>query len=280
VFDVIGWGVGLSMYLGPGRSAVSLNELTIDPESLEGLPERIARAMRANVLIEADFGFSGSGIGSGVILRVHDNQAFIVTNRHVIDHTFTDSPSEKAVDLDDIAPLRVMTVGQSTVPAKVEWIAPHGVDLAIISADIGDDLGEIREASWNLKEPPRVSDPVFAIGNPHGLGWTHSSGAISQVRTRSRGPYSFRILQSTAALNPGNSGGGLYDDQGRLIGINTLTGDHRVAEGLGFSIAIPTLMDLAPDTFDLPEANLPDAASQGGGKGVDADEPKAEASDE
>jgi serine protease Do len=59
----------------------------------------------------------------------------------------------------------------------------------------------------------------------------------------------------TAAINPGNSGGGLYDADGRLIGINTLTSDKRFAEGLGFAISLPTLLELAPAQLQLPDKN-------------------------
>ena len=67
--------------------------------------------------------------------------------------------------------------------------------------------------------------------------------------------YNFRLLQTTAAINPGNSGGGLYDADGRLIGINTMTSDKRFAEGLGFSISLPTLLELVPERLDLPGRN-------------------------
>jgi serine protease Do len=115
---------------------------------------------------------------------------------------------------------------------------------------------EVQEALWSDKNAPHVGDPVFAVGNPHGLGWTHSAGSISQVRRRAKGDFEFRVLQSTAAINPGNSGGGLYDADGRLIGINTFTGDKRFAEGLGFSIAFPTLLELIPESIGLPAANV------------------------
>jgi serine protease Do len=127
------------------------------------------------------------------------------------------------------------------------------VDLAIISAPILSD--QVKEAHWDHSTSPHIGDEVFAVGNPHGLGWTHSAGDISQIRRQSHGNYSFRILQTTAAINPGNSGGGLYDSEGRLIGINTMTGDKRFAEGLGFSISIPTLLDLAPGRLGLPRKN-------------------------
>ena len=108
-------------------------------------------------------------------------------------------------------------------------------------------------AHWNRGVQFQIGDKVFAIGNPHGLNWTHSAGDISQIRRRTKEGYRFKILQTTAAINPGNSGGGLYDDAGHLIGINTFTGDKRFAEALGFSIALPTLLDLAPKRFHLPD---------------------------
>src|SRR5262249_37673781 len=54
LFEVVGWAYGLYCVLGTSHSMVSLSELTIDPQSLDALPDRIARAMRANVLIEID----------------------------------------------------------------------------------------------------------------------------------------------------------------------------------------------------------------------------------
>jgi len=256
--DVVGWSVGLSRYYGgAGGGIVALSEFSIDPESLNELPERISRAMRANVLIQANFGIGRQGLGSGVILKIKDGSAYIVTNRHVVDEHFSEDAgsADAKADLADMADLNVMTVEQSFGPAKVEWVAPHGVDLAIIVMPLLGAVDQLQEAVWNGKETPHIGDAVFAVGNPHGLGWTHSSGSISQVRRREQGAFSFRVLQSTAPINPGNSGGGLYDADGKLIGINSMTGDKRVAEGLGFAISFPTLLELIPETFGIEEMN-------------------------
>jgi S1-C subfamily serine protease len=252
LFDVVGWAVGLSLFMGMPHPAVALDTLTLDPESLEELPERIARAMRANVVVQSGAGIR-SAIGSGVILRVRDGTAHIVTNRHTVDLKYSGSAVPAPKNLDSLGSLQVITVGQMPVPAKVEWIAPHGVDLAIISAPVLQN--DVQEAHWDGDASPHVGDEVFAVGNPHGLGWTHSAGDISQIRRQKQGGYDFRILQTPAAINPGNSGGGLYDAQGRLIGINTMTGDKRFAEGLGFSISLPTLLDLVPERLELPRKN-------------------------
>jgi S1-C subfamily serine protease len=254
LFDVVGGSIGLSTSINPaGRAAVAMDELTIDPESLKELPERIARAMRANVVIESVAGIGGRAIGSGVIMQIRDGVAHIVTNRHTVDFSYTGAVRPEPPELDELSNIQVVTVGQVPVKAKVEWIAPHGVDLAIISAPVLAE--EVQEAHWDPDATPHVGDTVFAVGNPHGLGWSHSAGDISQVRRQRHGEYSFRMLQTTAAINPGNSGGGLYDAEGRLIGINTMTGDKRFAEGLGFSIALPTLFDLLPKNMEIPSKN-------------------------
>ncbi|MCO6044119.1 S1C family serine protease [Aeoliella sp. ICT_H6.2] len=242
--DVVGWAVGMSYYVGSSQTMVSLQDMAIDLESLDDLPDHLARAMRANVVVHSAVSLGRESMGSGVVLSIHDKLAYIVTNRHVVDPEYTGENSPPPDDLSTFDRIFISTLEHATLPAKVEWIAPGGVDLAILSTSVHGD--GVRAARWSLDTTPHIGDKVFAIGNPHGLGWTHSSGDISQIRARSQGGYRVRILQTTAAINPGNSGGGLYDEKGQLIGVNTLTGDKRVAEGLGFSIALPTLLDLAP----------------------------------
>src|SRR4051794_8462463 len=253
LFEVIGWAAALYIYMGTPHMMVSLDQLTIDPESLNQLPERIARAMRANVVVQSGVGTARQGIGSGVILKIRDGLAQIVTNRHMVDAEYSDSTRTAPDDLASFKNIRVITVGQELVPAKVEWVAPHGVDLAIISAPILSKKAQ--EAHWDHDASPQIGDHVFAIGNPQGLGWTHSAGDISQIRRQTHDDYTFRVLQTTAAINSGNSGGGLYDADGRLVGINTMTSDKRFAEGLSFSIAFPILLDLAPNRLAIPRKN-------------------------
>jgi S1-C subfamily serine protease len=253
LFDIVGWAIGLSSTINPSHSTVALHDLAIDTESLNDLPERIARAMRANVVVEKVAALGARATGSGVIMQIRDGMAHIVTNRHTVDLSYTGSLKPAPQDLDSLGDIRVITVGQVPVTAKVEWIAPYGVDLAIVSAPVLAD--EVREAHWDREATPHIGDRVFAIGNPYGLNWSHTAGDVSQVRKQRHGDYEFRLLQTTAAINPGNSGGGLYDAEGRLIGINTMTSDKRFAEGLGFSISLPTLLELAPERLELPKRN-------------------------
>jgi serine protease Do len=61
------------------------------------------------------------------------------------------------------------------------------------------------------------------------------------------------VIQTQAAINPGNSGGGLYDKEGYLIGINTWTSDKSISEGIGFAIAMESLLELVPPFLNLPK---------------------------
>jgi serine protease Do len=97
-----------------------------------------------------------------------------------------------------------------------------------------------------------VGDTVFAIGSPHRLGWTHTQGVVSQLRLQPTDGPAVHVIQTQTALNPGNSGGGLFDQQGRLVGINTWTNDKRVSEGLGFAISLETLLELHPPGLAAP----------------------------
>jgi S1-C subfamily serine protease len=96
----------------------------------------------------------------------------------------------------------------------------------------------------------QIGQTVFAVGNPHGLGWTTTQGVISQLRKRRADDFEARIIQTQAALNPGNSGGGLFDREGYLVGINTWVKDHREGEGLGFAIALDSFLALRPEGLD------------------------------
>ena len=251
--NLVCWTVALSDFgRDAARAHFDLEEFEPDPESLADLPEAIGRAMRANVLITAEAGWESmfaAGIGSGVILRIEDGMALVVTNRHVIDMEFDEGGSETPVDLAGLAHVTVKMIGQPALGAQVVWVAPDGIDLALLNVPVTAD--EPRAAHWDTDRHVVVGEDVFAIGNPHGLGWTHTGGDVSQIRTQEHISRTYKVIQTSAPINSGNSGGGLYSHDGRLIGINTWTQDKRFSEGLGFSIAIPTLFELAPAQFKL-----------------------------
>lgn len=249
--DVVGWLVLMSFVLS-NTNTVGLVDLgDAEPDfAVEDMAPKIQRAMRANVLIERQAGWVGKAMGSGVILALDRGEAVIVTNRHVVDSTFPGHDEPPELDAVNKDGLKVKLLGQPVRNGRVDWIAPGGIDLALMRVPC--DESKTQPALWAAHHVAHVGDPVFAIGNPQGLSWTHTQGVLSQFRAMDQNGRVVRVVQTQAPINPGNSGGGLYSDDGYLIGINTWTQDKRVSEGLSFAIAFDTLLDLGPPGLEIP----------------------------
>ena len=250
VFDVLLWGAALVMWLSPGPGgapADSNDDLEVDLAALTQLDPPLRRAMLANVLIRVRSGgiLREEGMGSGVILQLDPQSAWVLTNRHVVDPDYSDRTNTVAPPGTMRGTIEVKLVGQPLQPGQVIWTAPDGIDLAVVQTNVvpvADAPARPAEADWESSTEPRIGDEVFAVGNPQGLGWTHTQGTVSQFRTQPKGNRQIRMVQTSTAINSGNSGGGLYDAAGRLIGINTATIDKRVADGLSFAIDFKTFL--------------------------------------
>jgi serine protease Do len=93
----------------------------------------------------------------------------------------------------------------------------------------------------------RIAEPVFAVGNPFGLGHTVTTGIVSaKNRTIGVGPLD-NFIQTDASINPGNSGGPRFNFKGEVIGINTVI-FSRVGQSAGIGFAIP--INAAKDALD------------------------------
>jgi S1-C subfamily serine protease len=251
LLDVVGWIVFLGYFYVQHGQNLQFERFQPDLGALQNLPPAINRAMPANILIETRDGPLGkpTGLGSGIIMKITGGEAIILTNRHVVDIEFALNPQAPLGDKAEKISLDVTLVDQSVQPGKVIWMAPGGIDFALVR--IHGVTAEARAALWKIDRGSRVGDQVFAIGNPHGLGWTHTQGAISQFRIQDLGEKRLRVIQTQTALNPGNSGGGLYDQEGYLLGVNTWAKDKQVAEGLNFAIALDALKTVSPPGLNL-----------------------------
>jgi S1-C subfamily serine protease len=191
-----------------------------------------AHALRANVIIEAsspELISRAYSYGSGVILKIEDRKAFIVTNKHVI-------------DADKSAGVHIVFYNGEESTARTEWQAPGRADLAVVSCQVLT----VKDFEPTLVESALATQGarVFAVGNPLNLAWSYTEGVISSIREQREDGRNVAIYQTQTPINQGNSGGGLYDMTGRLIGINTWTKDKSIAEGLNFAISTRSLLDL------------------------------------
>jgi S1-C subfamily serine protease len=183
---------------------------------------------------------SGVGTGSGF---VWDRAGHIVTNNHVIAQA---------------AEIGVVLGGEQPLPARLVGTAPWA-DLAVLKlADPPDDLQPI---PIGTSSDLAVGQSVYAIGNPFGLSRSLTTGVISALDRRlptAPGREAAGVIQTDAAVNPGNSGGPLVDSSGRLIGVNTAilapTGSFT---GVSFAIPVDTVNRIVPEIIRDGHAKLP-----------------------
>lgn len=176
-----------------------------------------------------------SGTGSGVIYKVEDDYAYIITNNHVIEDA-----QKLEVSLENGEKVAAELVGQDAL-----------TDLAVLKIDA-------KHAEYALpfgdSDALRSGDSVVAIGNPLGLDFsgTVTKGIISaknrsiNVNT-SAGEWALNVIQTDAAINPGNSGGALLNSAGEVIGINSLKIAKDGVEGIGFAIPSNDVIPLAEE---------------------------------
>jgi len=160
------------------------------------------------------------GAGSGVIIS---ENGYIVTNNHVIAHE-----NGNLVDTITVRLRNGETHYATVVGRDVE------TDLAIIKIDATG----LQAAGFGDSSALYVGEPVVAIGNPLGdLGGTVTEGIISALnRDITVGGETMHVLQTSAAVNQGNSGGGLFNAHGELIGIVNAKPIGLGIEGIGFAI--------------------------------------------
>jgi serine protease Do len=157
------------------------------------------------------------GGGSGVVITP---DGYMLTSAHVVSSS---TPGVSASFADG-----------REVGARVVGADPLS-DLALLRADESDLVA----AELGDAERLRVGQLVVAIGNPYGFASSITAGVVSALgrslptRSRAAGRIVENVIQTDAALNPGNSGGALADGRGRVVGINT------AVAGVGLGLAVP-----------------------------------------
>ena len=164
---------------------------------------------------------SALSLGSGFIL---DEDGHIITNDHVV--TGSDEVHVKLSD-------------NTEVPAKIVGTDPK-TDLALLKIDVKQKLPFV---SFGDSSQTRIGDIVIAIGNPLGFGGTVTTGIISS-KGRDLGINQDELvddfIQTDAAINTVNSGGPLFNLEGKVIGLNTSVPDINGGTNIGIGFAIPS----------------------------------------
>ena len=186
--------------------------------SVVGVAERLAPAVASlRVQRRTGGGRMPAGAGSGVVLT-HDG--FVLTSAHVVSGRRGDGRAA----FTDGRELRFNIVGRDALS-----------DLAIVRTEDGD----LMPAELGDADALRVGQLVVAIGNPHGLEGSITAGVVSALgralptQAGRRVRIIDNVIQTDAALNPGNSGGALADARGNVVGVNT------AVAGVGLGLAVP-----------------------------------------
>ena len=236
----IGAGYGLIDHLMTGRNAVSGTPAGIQKASSGEIfsATEIVKAVKPSVVSVSTkisgmtnfwgaftIAFESEGAGSGVIFYSDDSRVAIATNNHVVEGAST---------------IYVTFEGDISVPAKVIGTRSES-DLAVLTVS-WDDLNkagveQVTTAVFGDSDALEVGSEVIAIGNAMGMGLSATDGIISmKEQTINVDGNELGVLQTSAAINNGNSGGALVNASGEVIGINTAKYNSAMVEGMGYAI--------------------------------------------
>jgi putative serine protease PepD len=175
----------------------------------------------------------GEDSGTGIVLN---DKGLILTNDHVVAGA---------------SALTVAPKGSTSVTRSATLVGEEANDdLALIKVD-PSGLG-LKALTLTSSKSVQVGDAVYAIGNPYGLNETLTRGIVSALGRTISAPNGAKItgaIQTDAALNPGNSGGPLLNDQGEVIGVNSqiaseaasVAGSQPGSTGVGFAVSSDTV---------------------------------------
>lgn len=221
-------------------------------ESSTPLPLSIANCVQSAVIIQCGFDskytpsneIDGYANGAGVFYKINKEagSAFIITNYHVVfnkDNSTNNGISENI----DVFLYGHLSENQAIKAKYVGGSMQY--DLAVLEINNSEILktAEIKPVQIRSSDSVHVGETVFAIGNPKSDGFSVSSGIIStdsetieMTAADEKSKINIRVMRTDAAINAGNSGGGLFDENGNLIGIVNAKYVDSTIDNIGYAI--------------------------------------------
>ncbi len=176
--------------------------------------------------------YESEGAGSGVIISQDDDYIYIATNNHVVSGA---------------RQLTVTFCDETAIEGELQGTDADS-DLAVVRvkvADISEDtLAKIRVATIGSSDDVKVGESAIVIGNALGYGQSVTTGVISalsrdvELQAEDGTVITNKLIQTDAAVNPGNSGGALLNMKGEVIGIVSAKYSDTTVEGMGYAIPI------------------------------------------
>lgn len=196
------------------------------------------------------YGMSGStstATGSGVIIS---EDGYILTNNHVV----ASSSSSSYYQVSQATSITVTLYNDETeYEAKIVG-TDEQTDLAVLKVE----KSGLTAAELGDSDAVKVGEFAMAIGNPLNMPSTVTTGIISATnRDITSDNASYKVIQTDAAINSGNSGGALINSEGKVIGINTLKLAGSGIEGIGFAIPINDTIDVYKELIENGKVSRP-----------------------
>ena len=205
--------------------------------------------------------YEAQGAGSGVIVGMNETELLIATNNHVVNGATS---------------LSVGFIDETTAEALIKGTDADN-DLAVIAVKLEDiseeTMNNIAIATLGNSDDLVLGEQVVAIGNALGYGQSVTSGIVSALdisRTFSDGSGYFestQLIQTDAPINSGNSGGGLFNMQGELIGINeaktSMTSSGVTVDGIGYAISISKAEPILRELMEMETREVIPAEERG-----------------
>lgn len=227
--------------LYPGQGSVDIEY--ISPKN---------RTLLSTVVIQTKFGSTPSA-GSGVIYKLDKNtgDAYIITNYHLVYNKNYGSCTSVSLYLYG------MVYTDYAIPATVVG-GSIDYDIAVLKVTGSEILKKsyATDVSLGDSEGVRVFDEVFAVGNPEGFGMAVTEGIISvdseglDMTGADGSSIKLRVMRISAAINEGNSGGGLYDEDSKLIGIVCAKRIGSDIDNMAYAIPVNLAKNLADNIID------------------------------